>query len=224
LTKPSSVQKAFLAEATSRYHESLRQSPAEEYLEGRSLNGPEIVKARLGYVENPMPGHHMFEGWLSIPYMRWSPGQGWSVIGMRFRCMEDHNHKSAHNGGKYMAHSGSGTHLYNTLSILKSEDEIFITEGELDALAACMIGLPAVGVPGADTWTPVFARMFKGYDKVWVLADGDKAGRDFAEKVKGTLSNVWVADMPDDHDVNSTIQELGKDFVYERVGRNVHSG
>lgn len=221
MSKPSDVQRNFLMEATSQYHQSLKGSPGDEYLRSRSLVGPEIDKLRLGYVDNPLPGHNMFEGWLSIPYLRWSPGQGWVVIGMRFRCMEDHNHKAAHGGGKYMAHPGSGTHLYNTLSVLKSEDEVFITEGELDAAAASLIGLPAVGVPGADTWTPVFARIFKGYEKVWVLADGDKAGREFSERVKDTLNNVWVVPMPDEHDVNSTIQAFGPEEVYRLVGRDV---
>lgn len=201
-------------EATSRYHNDLSGSPAEEYLAGRGFDTDFVRPFRLGYVENPLPGHQMFEGWLSIPYLRWSPGQGWSVIGMRFRCMEDHNHKTAHGGGKYMAHSGGGTHLYNPLSVLKNEHEIFITEGELDAIAACQAGFPAVGCPGSDTWTPTFARIFRGYERVYVLTDGDKAGREFGDRVKATLErNVWLIPMPEEQDVNSVLRDQGKEAL-----------
>lgn len=219
MSKPSDVQKAFLLEATSKYHGDLNESPAEEYLVGnRGFDIERVKPFRLGYVADPLPGHQMFRGWLSIPYLRWSPGQGWSVIGMRFRCMEDHNHKLAHGGGKYMAHSGGGTHLYNPLSVLKNEREICITEGELDAIAANLAGFPAVGAPGSDTWTPVFARIFRGYERVYVLTDGDKAGREFGERVKATLErNVWIIPMPDEEDVNSVYRNRGKEGLTELI-------
>jgi DNA primase len=203
-------------EATSQYHKSLSGSPAEEYLANRGLMGEELKKFRLGVVSDPLPGHDMYRGWLAIPYLRYSPGQGWCVITMRFRCMEDHDHGKH---GKYMAHPGSQIHVYNTMSVLRNNDQICICEGELDAVAAELIGLPAVGIPGRENWKPHFHRMFKGYDKVFILADGDQAGKDFAFDVMKTLPRGRIINMPEGHDVNSTIQTYGKNAVLTRMGK-----
>lgn len=216
MRKPSSTQLNFLMEATSRYHKSLTGSPAEEYLANRGLAGEELKKFRLGVVEDPLPGHDMYRGWLAIPYLRYSPGQGWCVITMRFRCIENHDHGKH---GKYMAHPGSEVHAFNTMTMLRTNDEICICEGELDAIAAETIGLHAVGIPGRENWKSHFYRMFLGYDKVFILADGDQAGKDFAFDVMKTLPRGRIINMPEGHDVNSTIQTYGKKAVLTRMGK-----
>lgn len=216
MRKPSATQLNFLMEATSRYHKSLPGSPAEEYLERRGLKGEELKKYRLGVVSDPLPGHDMYRGWLAIPYLRYSPGQGWCVITMRFRCIENHDHGKH---GKYMAHPGSEVHAFNTMSILKTDDEICICEGELDAIAAELIGLHAVGIPGRENWKSHFHRMFLGYEKVFILADGDQAGKDFAFDVMKTLPRGRIINMPEGKDVNSTITTFGAEAVLSRMGK-----
>lgn len=216
MQKLSPTQEKFLMEATSRYHANLKGSVAEEYLEGRGLTGPNLGKFRLGLVSDPLPGHDMYVGWLAIPYLRYSPGKGWSVISMRFRCIEDHDH-GRH--GKYMADVGSGVHAFNTLDIVKNDNEMCICEGELDALAASINGIPAVGIPGRENWKTHFARMFVGYEDVFILADGDQAGRDFAFDVKKTLPNGRIINMFEGEDVNSMIQKFGKNSVLKKMGK-----
>lgn len=217
MPKLSDTQRAFLVEATSRYHQSLPGSPAEEYLASRGLDGKELEKFRLGIVDDPLPGHDMYRGWLAIPYLRWSPGLGWGVITMRFRCIQDHDH-GRHS--KYMAHPGGGVNIYNTMSVLQNDDEIAICEGELDAVSANLAGIPAVGVPGAENWKPMYARIFKGYDKVFILADGDQAGKDFAFDVMKTLPNGRIISMPEGEDVNSTVKKFGKTALLKRMGKD----
>lgn len=158
----------------------------------------------------------MYRGWLAIPYLRWSPGQGWSVITMRFRCLEDHDH-GRH--GKYMAHPGSSIHIYNTLAVMGSNDEIAVCEGELDTITAELHGVPAVGIPGRENWKPHFHRMFKGYEKVFILADGDQPGKDFAFDVMKTLPNGRVINMPEGEDVNSTVKKFGQKALLTRMGK-----
>lgn len=216
MQKLSDTQQKFLTEAATRYHASLPGSKAEEYLESRGLAGEGLTRFRLGVVDDPLPGHDMYRGWLAIPYLRWSPGQGWSVITMRFRCLEDHDH-GRH--GKYMAHPGSQIHVYNTLSVLRNEDEMCICEGELDAVSAELNGLPAVGIPGRENWKSFYYRMFLGYEKVYILADGDQAGKDFAFDVMKTLPNGRIINMPEGEDVNSTIQKFGMNAVLKRMGK-----
>jgi DNA primase len=216
LPKPSATQLAFLMEATSRYHQSLPGSQAEGYLASRGLEGDELKRFRLGVVDDPLPGHDMYRGWLAIPYLRYSPGQGWCVVNMRFRCIQDHDHGKH---SKYLAHPGGGVNIYNTLSVLKTNDEIAICEGELDAVAAELAGIPAVGIPGRENWKSFYYRMFLGYDKVFILADGDQAGKDFAFDVMKTLPQSRIINMPEGEDVNSTIQKFGKNAVLKRMGK-----
>ncbi|WP_367138924.1 toprim domain-containing protein [Saccharothrix sp. HUAS TT1] len=196
-------------------------SPAEEYLASRgflSLNASgKLERFRLGYVSDPLPGHQMYAGWLAIPYLRWSPGQKWSVVTMRFRCLRDHDHDE--HGGKFMSHTGGGVRLFNTISMLGEHDEIAICEGEPDTITAELCGIPAVGVPGVQTWRPYFRRLFLGFRKVFVLADGDKPGMEFARKVESSLPNALIVPMDDREDVSSTVQVQGPSVLLERMGR-----
>lgn len=59
---------------------------------------------------------------------------------------------------------------------------LYVCEGEPDAVSADQVGLPAVGVPGASKWDPAWAkRIAKGRDRVVILPDADKPGRDAAK-------------------------------------------
>lgn len=219
------TQKAFLVDATTRYHKALAGSQAEQYLVKRGLQGTGLERFRLGVVEDPLPGHEMFRGRLAVPYLRWSPGQGWCVITMKFRCIEDHDCDEAHpKAGKYMAHPGGGVHVYNTLAILENEHEIAICEGELDAITSCLAGIPAVGIPGTENWQHFFRRMFKGYDKVWMFADRDDGkgqGMAFAGKLANEMKNLIIVPMPIGQDVNSTVTEYGPNVLLKAIGRDI---
>lgn len=213
----SESQRLFLREATLHYHASLPGSPAEEHLETRGLTAPsirdEVDRFLIGYVADPLPGHEMYRGKLVIPYLRWSQEYGWAVVSLRFRCIADHDHK----GHKYLTVAGDRPRLYNTLALLRDSRDIAITEGEFDAIAAQLCGVPAVGVPGTQTWKPYFREPFVGYRTVYVLADGDEAGMQFAEHVAGKLHNAKIIPMPPKEDVNSLVMREGKGALLERM-------
>lgn len=214
----SESQRTFLRTATERYWASLPGSPAEVYLAKRALNFPSVKPAvdkfMLGYVNDPLPGHEMFRGYLAIPYLRWSQEHGWAVVSIRFRCIQDHEHRGH---GKYMTVAGDRPRLYNTLALLKESAVIAITEGELDAITAQVAGMPAVGVPGAQAWQSYFREPFLGYREVFVLADGDEPGMQFAHTVAKELPNAKVIPMPPGEDVNSLVLTKGKQALLERI-------
>lgn len=212
--KLSSTQKQFLLDAAISYKDSLPGSPAEEYLENRGLITPGAAQFRLGYVADPLPGHEYYRGMLAIPYLRRSTDKGWSVVSIRFRCIEDHEH-SGH--GKYMGMPGDKPRLFNTIALTRENDEIAITEGELDAVAAVTAGIPAVGLPGATTWQDYFREPFLGYQRVFVLADGDDPGMRFAHSVGSHLPNAVTIPMPKGEDVNSFVLKEGKQALVERI-------
>jgi len=69
-------------------------------------------------------------------------------------------------------------------------DEIWLCEGELDALCAISHGLAAVSVTaGAGSWKEQFTPRFKG-KKVYIVYDCDEAGRKGAKKIAEILSRV----------------------------------
>lgn len=225
--------KTFLAGATKRYHESLTGSPAEEYLERRGLLTPESREAlslfRIGYVDKPLPGHEMYQGWMAIPYLRKGPSNdgpmnGWSVATMKFRCIQDHDCAQVHpKMGKYMAHPGADTHLFNTLDIQNSArmgGEIAICEGEIDAIMAHLCGIYAVAVPGVKNWKDRYYRLFKGFKIVWIFADGDSWGEGLAKKLaEGMGDKIRVINMPPGEDVNSMVLKHGKQALLKGIGR-----
>ncbi|MCA4761920.1 toprim domain-containing protein [Mycobacterium avium subsp. hominissuis] len=209
-------QRTFLKEATSRYHQSLPGSLGEEYLETRGLTSPsireQVAKFRLGYVVDPLPGHEIYKGMLAIPYLRWSQEHGWAVVSIRYRRIAD-----SEGGGKYLTQAGDRPRLYNTLALLKNTSKIAITEGEIDAITAQVCGIPTVGVPGSQAWRDHFREPFLGYRDVFILADGDEAGLQFAHNVAKTLFNAKVIPMPTGHDVNSLVIEQGKQALLSRL-------
>lgn len=215
MQRQSESQRKSLRLAAESYHRSLPGSPAAEHLESRGLAWPSILveehaRFKLGYVAEPLPGHEQYEGFLAIPYLRWSHEFGWSVVSIRFRRLD---------GGKpkYLSTPGDRPRLYNASALLKAGAKIAITEGEMDAIASEACGIPAVGVPGATAWQPHFREPFLGYKDVFVFADGDDAGMQFAGTVAKSLPNAKVLPMPKGHDVNSTMLEYGKQAIIDRI-------
>lgn len=215
----SQSQRRFLQEATDRYSGSLPGSPAEEYLATRGLTHPSIAEQmsrfQLGYVAEPLPGHEMHRGSLAIPYRRLLLESGeWTVVSIRFRCIQNHEHQGH---GKYMTVAGDRPRLYNTPTLLTDRDTIAICEGEIDAITTQLCGIPAVGVPGAESWQRHYRELFLGFARVVVLADGDEAGHRFADTVAKTIPRSQVISCPPGSDVNDLVVNQGRQALLERI-------
>lgn len=156
----------------------------------------------------------MYRGMMAVPYLRPSWDGELFVASIRFRCLEDHEHQGH---GKYNTEAGDRPRMYNTQALLESNDIIAICEGEIDAITAELCGIPAVGVPGAQLWKNHFRDPFLGYETVYILADGDDAGRAFASTVKKDLPNAKHIPMPPGMDVNSVVVQQGAKALTERI-------
>ncbi|GAA1585704.1 toprim domain-containing protein [Nocardia ninae] len=170
----------------------------------------------LGFVAEPLPGHEDYSGFLAIPYLRTAADGVLSVVSIRFRCIATDCEHQGH--GKYMTLAGDRPRLYNSADLLVPSRFILLTEGELDAIAAHRIGLPAVGIPGSTAWQPHFREPFLGYESAIIPADGDKPGRKFAVQTSKHLPNSKVIYLPDGEDVNSLIMSEGPKAFKERLG------
>jgi DNA primase len=198
--------------AADMYHACLFDTPAQEYLERRGLYEMSD-EFKLGYVLKPAPGHdEKFIGLLSIPYQTKA-----GVVGFKFRKINDENEP------KYLAPLGQRVHLFNVNALRRAQEQILIVEGELDAIAATMIGHPAVAVAGVGAWKPYFARCFDGISRVIVVTDNDdktngsNPGQELARKLVEALPNAIRVSLPLGHDVNSTIQSHGAQHFTQMV-------
>lgn len=164
-------------------------------------------------MENPVAGHEQHRGKLAIPYLR-TNSQGTFCCSIRFRCIEDHVHEGH---GKYATVAGDQPWLYNTAA-LGAQSVIGIAEGEIDAIFATACGVPAVGVPGVESWGESWGRLFEGYDRVFVFVDGDEPGRRFARKLGHEINNVRAIEFGEGHDVSSFVLANGAQAFKERIG------
>lgn len=191
-------------------YQEQRSARADEYLESRGLLSIADT-AHLGEVTDPLPGHERFRGHLTIPYL--GPG---GVYQIRYRCIRHSGPCDGH--GKYNQEAGVPTMMYGVNAIVEAEDEISVTEGELDALTLMACGMPAVAIPGANNWKPHFQTMLFGFQRIYLWADPDEAGQSLVKVMRKALRATRV--VPLEMDVNDTYRKYGQfglDMALEEV-------
>lgn len=196
-----------MGRATEKYAENIYQ--AEDYLKQRGIPLEVARLARLGVVVEPETGHEAFAGRLSIPYITKT-----GVVDLRFRSLNPAVEP------KYMGLTGAETKMYNVLDVEKAGDFIGVCEGELDTLtmSAC-IGIPCIGVPGANSWKRHYTRLLADFERVFVFADGDQPGTEFARSLARELP-VTIVQLPESEDVNSVYVRHGADYLRQKVELN----
>ena len=203
--KLSASLRSSLERAVHRYEQNVDR--AAEYLVGRGLDAEVAATYRLGYVTEPEPGHDQYTGRLSIPYL--SPA---GVVGLRFRALDDSE-------PKYLGLPGAQTGIYNADALHNPSNIIGITEGEFDSVVlTSKCGIPAVGIPGAQSWKPHYARCLQDYERVLVFCDGDKPGRELGKTVAREIPGAVVIHLPDGEDVNSVYLKEGPQWLRKRAG------
>lgn len=203
--KQSELQKNLLGLAAQKYSANIYQ--AEDYLRQRGISLEVARLARLGVVVEPEPGHEPFGGRLSIPYITKT-----GVVDLRFRSLNPAVEP------KYMGMTGAETKMYNVLDIERAGDSIGICEGELDTLTLSQcVGIPCIGVPGANSWKKHYTRLLADFERVFVFADGDQPGQEFARSLTRELP-VTIVQMPDNEDVNSAYVKYGAEFIRDKAG------
>ena len=202
--KQSNMQKELLGRATRKYAGSI--SLAQDYLESRGIPLAVARLAQFGVVEEPEVGHEAYTGRLSIPYITKT-----GVVDLRFRSLNPAVEP------KYMGMTGAETKMYNVLDVERANDFIGICEGEIDTLtlSAC-VGIPCIGVPGANSWKKHYTRLLADFERVFVFADGDQPGTEFARSLARELP-VTIIQLPDGTDVNSMYVQEGSDYFLHKM-------
>ena len=209
----SSGQMKSLLESAQHYAQNL-SAEAVQYLEGRGISEDVARQFMLGTITDAAPGHEMHEGWLSIPYITVLG----HCVGFKFRRLDDGK-------PKYGSPLGQKSHLYNVSDVTLDVPSIVVCEGELDAIVLSgLCNIPAVGVPGVTAWKPHFARLFTGFDTVYIVGDNDvkedgsNPGAEFARRVAGELTNGQIVSLPPNMDINELYLAEGPDALNQLLG------
>ena len=205
--KQNHLQRELLDLATTKYAANIFQ--AEDYLASRGITREAARLARLGVVGEPDVGHEAFQGRLSIPYITKT-----GVVDLRFRSLNPAVEP------KYMGMTGAETKMYNVLDVERAGDFIGVCEGEIDTITvSSLIGIPCVGVPGANSWKKHYTRLLADFERIFVFADGDQPGKEFATSLARELP-VTTIQLPDGHDVNSMFVLEGASYFHKKIGFN----
>lgn len=224
----SPSQKKSLESALVRYNANVDQ--AADYLATRGIDLEYARQCGLGVVSEEddvtriLPG---LKGRLAIPYITPAGPRQFS-----FRCMKDHDCKGIH--AKYLPFPGltegldkSSKLLYFVMAYQTAGHTICLTEGELDALTLNMLGIPAMGIPGAKNWQKHWSAVLEDFSSVVVFRDGDVQKQNAAGKIVEPASDGFVANiiknvggsrvrvvvLPDGEDVNSVYVKHGVDAL-----------
>lgn len=210
---PSLAQSKSLMEAAESYANAISDR-ALGYLAGRGISETVAARYRLGTIVNPHNGHEAHEGWLSIPYIT-ALGL---CVGFKFRRLDEGK-------PKYGSPLGQKSHLYNVADLTLDIPTMVICEGELDAvILSGVCNIPAVAVPGVAAWKPHYAKLFTGYDTIYIVGDNDvkedgtNPGAEFARRVASEVLNGQIVQLPPGMDINELYLAEGIDAIQNLVG------
>ena len=103
---------------------------------------------------------------------------------------------------------------------LREDDILIVAEGESDALAARehIAELDSrrvftLGLPGASTWREAWLRFLRPFSAVYVVPDGDEAGRKMAAAVKHDCRWARVVVLEQGDDLRGLIQREGAEAL-----------
>lgn len=213
---PLSSSTSILQERVERYAANYAGSRAEEYMEARGIGSLPAATFLLGCVPPPdvcAPDEVRFSGMLSIPYL--TPVAG--AVAVKYRNLRPDAEP------RYLAPSGQATHLFNVTDLHKPSSRVVICEGEVDAITVSMLGVPAVGLPGTQTWKPYYPRIFDGYREILILTDNDakndgNPGQDLARLIMREIPGSRNVVLPEGYDANSFYLSEGADALLDLLG------
>src|SRR6185369_12977488 len=100
---------------------------------------------------------------------------------------------------------------YGLWRMPKEGKVLVLTEGESDlfAVSAYLPKIPVIGIPGAASWKPDWAAYLAPFERVFIVGDGDRAGREFADRVVADRPDGRLVLMPEGADTRALLQTLG---------------
>lgn len=210
---PPIATRKSLAKLSQRFHSQLVGSPAQDYLTGRGITSEAQSYFQVGFVGSDCPPEYKeFSGKLSIPYLV----GGW-VVGLKFRALDD-------KGQRYSSNPGFWTkRFFCPQTFMGLDTKIYVCEGEIDCMTLWQLGVPSVGIPGANSWEPLMGRAFRNREVI-VLVDGKgksetgkNAGANLAKQIL-TSVDEGSRIILEDSDVNQFYNDHGEEKLLREIG------
>ena len=114
--------------------------------------------------------------------------------------------KSEETDERFKWRTGSKTSLYGLwrLQSIRKVGWVVLVEGESDAQTLWYHGMPALGIPGADTWKPAWAEHLEGIEKVFAIIESDQGGETLREKLGACdiRDRLYLVDLGEHKDAN----------------------
>ncbi len=171
-----------------KYHQALLKDPdAQDYIKGRGINRESIQRFKIGTCQG--------DGikWISIPHY-----QAGSLANIKFRSMPPTDKA-------FKRVKDCQSILFN-VDVLKNQKEVFITEGELDAITLIQAGVENVvsGTTGAGSFDPEWLDQLKHLEKIYLVYDPDEQGQKGARSLAKRLgyNRCFNIELPEGQDVN----------------------
>lgn len=142
---------------------AFKGSPAESYLAGRGITAETAAAYQIGYDQS--------KGAIVIPY----PQENYYIT----RSIE---------GKAYRKPQGSTEPIYNAAALQAAQ--VFITEGQLDALSIIQAGGAACAIGGGGVHKLDGVQI--GAEQVFIFADNDEAGERTAQNIKEIIEGKGV--------------------------------
>lgn len=99
-------------------------------------------------------------------------------------------------GGNVIQAKNTSIKLFGVDDI-RGRTEVFVAEGEFDAMYLNQVGFPTCAIPGAQSFQELWSMYFEKARRVFVVLDADEAGQKGALKIKSILKNrTRVIDLP----------------------------
>ena len=135
-----------------------------------------------------------------IPYLA-EDGQESAV---RFRVALE---KSEVGDERFRWRTGSKAMLYGLwrLEKIRKVGWVVLVEGESDTQTLWYRGVPALGIPGADTWKKEWAEYLEGVERVYVVVEPDKGGETLRRALVATASirdRIYLVELGEHKDAN----------------------
>ncbi len=196
-----------------KWHKAINEQAPADYLRERGITADLVERFNLGYCSN-------IQG---IPAIIFPTGSN-SFIARNIN-------KNCDKGNRYRKSKGA-YEIFNIKALETSEQPIFITEGEFDALSIMRAGAVAIGIGGIANLDKVIlrAKQLNTKQPLIIALDNDDSGKNATEKLKAQESELEQAGLkiyfPDVNrfyfgkkDANEALLE--NDFYFENVVNDV---
>jgi len=139
-------------------------------------------------------------GRFTVPYFEYG-----SIVNVQTRATQE---QTALGYAKYMPYiMKRKVRLYGVGAI--EEKFVILTEGAIDALTLIQMGLPAIGVPGVETFTREWLPYLFKKQQIYVCYDMDAGGQKGVENLRKLFPQIHRIKLPQSKDVNEWFLKYG---------------